>query len=62
MAAVGSKTRLCTFAGLDASDNYEINIDYFTVASTGNASDFGDATASKVYICKMGGSDSHGGL
>ena len=62
MAAVCSKTRLCTFAGLDASDNYEINIDYFTVASTGNASDFGDATASKVYICKMGGSDSHGGL
>ena len=60
--AVCSKTRLCTFAGLDASDNYEINVDYFTVASTGNATDFGDATIAKVYMCKMGGSDSHGGL
>jgi hypothetical protein len=35
-------------------------IDYVTIATTGNASDFGDRTITGAYVA--GSSDSHGGL
>ena len=36
-------------------------IDFITIASTGNANDFGDLTK-VVRVANMGGSDSHGGI
>ena len=36
-------------------------IDYITIASTGNATDFGDLLKA-IRVANMGGSDSHGGI
>mgnify|MGYP003118681827 FL=1 len=49
-----------TTAGSGTGNNVNI-IDFITIASTGNASDFGDLTNPK-RSGGMGGSDSHGGL
>ena len=38
------------------------NIDVFTIASTSNATDFGDLTANRYYPARGSCSDSHGGL
>ena len=48
------------FAGGRVSPANQVTIDYITIATTGDAADFGDLTA-----VKQGGfmaSDSHGGL
>ena len=49
-----------TTGGSGTGNNLNI-IDFITIASTGNASDFGDLTNPK-RCSAMGGSDSHGGL
>ena len=46
--------------GTNASPTVLNSIDYVTIATTGNAADFGDLTASEYQ--KAGASDSHGGL
>ena len=49
------------FGGGTSDGNNGINIvDYVTIASTGNATDFGDLTQSRYDLC--GCSSAHGGL
>ena len=45
-----SSTRGLTFGGYIASFAYQNVIDYITIASTGNATDFGDLTSTRVLI------------
>ena len=47
------------FAGA-SNPTYVNTIDYVTIASTGNAKDFGDLTTARIFY--GGTSDSHGGL
>ena len=54
-----------TFSGGTTASSGSANnvntIDFVTIATTGNAVDFGDLSAAK-RLSNMGGSDSHGGL
>ena len=59
MAAASSNTK-GLFAGGQEGNTKVNKIETITIASTGNASDFGDLTASKVYLA--GCSNVHGGL
>ena len=61
-AAVASSTRGVAAGGLGsgASSATANTIQYVTIASTGNAIDFGDMTRSNSQMA--GSSDSHGGL
>ena len=57
---MGSETRGC-FGGGYNNSNGELNIiDYITIASTGNATNFGNLTVDRSYV--GGCSDVHGGL
>ena len=60
--AVGLSTNvraLCA-TGQTPSTNPTAEIDFVTIATTGNATDFGDAIRATKY--GGGGSDNHGGL
>ena len=57
-ASASNKIRGCFGGGSTPTIRPEIQ--YITIASTGDASDFGDLTASEYQ--KAGASDSHGGL
>ena len=57
-AGISNNIRAC-FASGGVPSNYN-NIDFVTIATTGNASDFGDTLASFGY--RGGASDSHGGI
>jgi len=53
LGALSSDTRGCFFAGYEGyfgGPVYSNVIDYVTIASTGNATDFGDATSAKAYL------------
>ena len=57
---MANQTRAVRQAGQTDSANPENSMDYVTIASTGNAADYGDAsTAMKTH---SGASDTHGGL
>jgi len=45
-----SSTRGLTFGGADAGWSYSNVIDYITIASTGNATDFGDLTSIRSLV------------
>ena len=58
---ISSTIRGCFAGGYFPSPQVRHNtIDYVTIATAGNAADFGDLTASEYQ--KAGASDSHGGL
>ena len=57
--ATGSDSITGVFAGGAAPSDSNV-IDFITIASTGDATDFGDITAARRGL--VGTSDSHGGL
>ena len=64
-SCASSPTRVCFAGGITPSPSPAVNIiDYVTIASTGNAIDFGDVSYSGGDGMTYGGgcSDSHGGL
>ena len=64
-SCASSPTRVCFAGGITPSPSPAVNIiDYVTIASTGNAIDFGDVSYAGVDGMTYGGgcSDSHGGL
>ena len=58
-AGISNSIRACFASGGVPSPNYN-NIDFVTIATTGDATDFGDTLTSFGY--RGGASDSHGGL
>ena len=59
-SAVANQTRAVRQAGQSPSANPEDTMDFVTIASTGNATDYGDAmVATKTH---SGATDFHGGL
>ena len=62
-SCASSPTRICFAGGIGSPDTFNV-IDYVTIASTGNAIDFGDISYCGDDGMSYGGgcSDSHGGL
>tara|TARA_R110000868_G_scaffold101771_13_gene280308 strand:+ start:3228 stop:3410 length:183 start_codon:yes stop_codon:yes gene_type:complete len=58
-AATSSPTRGVIGGGADGLTNYNI-IDYVTIATTGNAIDFGDLTSGRSGLAAC--SNAHGGI
>jgi hypothetical protein len=56
-AGAANSTRALRAGGY--GNAYEVDIDYFTIASTGNATDFGDLSVGRMT---SGASVSHGGI
>jgi hypothetical protein len=50
LTACSSDTRGIFAGGIDSSAQTNV-IDYVTIASTGNATDFGDLTVARYYLC-----------
>ena len=58
-ASLSNKTRGVWAGGVGAEDYYNV-IDYITIGSTGNSSDFGDLVA--AVQAAAGASSAHGGI
>ena len=62
MSGASDKTRAVIGGGRNSGGNYVDNIDYITIASTGNATDFGDLLAPRATWASTDISSAHGGL
>ncbi len=62
MGSVSNNSRAVVAGGGNAPDNTQTNtMEYFTIASTGNYTDFGDMVLTRKEM-KQGASSGHGGL